>query len=85
MYTTTREVARARNRAGFRSDAGVSAGTRGAIDGIATAEMGRQNGWSSIAGVARSAGQRRCLLERSSSVGSNIIADEGNLEEKGGE
>ncbi len=39
----------------------MSARTRGAINGIATAKVRRQVGWPGATGVAQSAGQRRCL------------------------
>lgn len=59
--TITRQVACARNCAGFRSDAGMSAGARSAVNGIATAEVGRQEGRTGTAGVSRSTCQRRGL------------------------
>lgn len=59
--TSTGQVACARNSAGFRSDAGMSARARGAVNSIATAEVGRQEGRAGTAGVAQSTGQRRGL------------------------
>ena len=61
FYTSTGQVACARNSPGFRGDAGMSAGARGAINSIATAEMGRQKGRPGTAGVSQSTGQRRGL------------------------
>lgn len=61
FYTSTGQVACARNSPGFRSDAGMSAGARGAVNSIATAEVGRQEGRAGAAGVSQSTGQRRGL------------------------
>ena len=61
IYTGTRQVACARNRAGCRGDAGMSARARGAVNSIATAEVGRQEGRTGTAGVSQSTGQRRGL------------------------
>lgn len=59
--TITRQVACARNCAGFRGDAGMSAGARSAINSIATAEVGGQERRTSTAGVSQSTGQRSSL------------------------
>ena len=61
FYTSTRKFACARNSAGFSSDAGMSAGARGAVNSIATAEVGRQDGRAGAAGVSQSTSQRRGL------------------------
>ncbi len=61
FYTITRQVACARNCTGFRGDAGMSAGARGAVNSIATAEVGGQEGRTGTAGVPQSTGQRSGL------------------------
>ena len=61
FYTSTRKFACARNSTGFRGNAGMSAGARGAVNSIATAEVGRQEGRAGAAGVSQSTGQRRGL------------------------
>lgn len=61
FYAATRQVACARNCARFRSDAGMSAGARGAVDNIAAAEVRRQEGRTGTAGVSQSTCQRSGL------------------------
>ena len=61
FYAATRQVACARNCARFRSDAGMSAGARGAVDSIAAAEVRRQEGRTGAAGVSQSTCQRSGL------------------------
>ena len=60
----------------------MSAGTRGAVDSITTAEVGRQEGRTGTTGVSRSTGQRIGLEESGSSVASNIICDQGRTRRK---
>lgn len=57
FYTVTRQVACAWNCARLRGDARMSAGARGAVNSIATAEVGRQEGRTGTAGVTQSTGQ----------------------------
>ena len=79
FYTITRQVARARNRAGFGGDAGMSAGARGAVNSIATTEVGGEEGRTGAAGVSRSTGQRSGLWESSELVAYDFINDLGRM------
>lgn len=60
FYAATGQVACAINGSRFRSDAGVSTGTRSAVDSVAAAEVGRQEGWTGTAGVSQPTCQRIC-------------------------
>ena len=56
LYTATRQIACTRNSTRFRGDTGMGAGARSAVNGIAAAEMGRQDGRTGTTRVSQSTG-----------------------------